>query len=52
MVAEGNADSLRGFPRFNDGRRCQSENIARLFDVYLQKPFSCEALMQLIEHAR
>ena len=23
-VAEGNADSLRGFPRFNDERRCQS----------------------------
>ena len=37
MVAEGNADSLRGFPRFNDGRRF----------VYLQKPFSCEALMQV-----
>jgi hypothetical protein len=42
MVAEGNADSLRGFPRFNDDRRF----------VYLQKPFSCEALMQVIEDAR
>ena len=27
-------------------------DIARLFDVYLQKPFSCEALMQVIEDAR
>jgi DNA-binding response OmpR family regulator len=27
-------------------------DIARLLDVYLQKPFSCEALMQVIEHAR
>jgi hypothetical protein len=26
--------------------------IARPFDVYLQKPFSCEALMQVIEDAR
>jgi hypothetical protein len=42
MVAEGNADSLRGFPRFNDDRRF----------VYVQKPFSCEALMQVIEDAR
>lgn len=27
-------------------------DIARLIDVYLQKPFSCEALMQVIEDAR
>jgi len=27
-------------------------DIARLFDGYLQKPFSCEALMQVIEDAR
>ena len=27
-------------------------DIARLFDVCLQKPFSCEALMQVIEDAR
>ncbi|WP_233860341.1 response regulator [Paraburkholderia sp. HD33-4] len=27
-------------------------DIARLFDVCLQKPFSCEALMQAIEDAR
>lgn len=27
-------------------------DVARLFDVYLQKPFSCEALMQVIEDAR
>jgi hypothetical protein len=27
-------------------------DIARLSDVYLQKPFSCEALMQIIEDAR
>jgi DNA-binding NtrC family response regulator len=33
---------IRGFPRYNDGRRF----------VYLQKPFSCEALMQVIEDAR
>lgn len=26
-------------------------DIAGLFDVYLQKPFSCEALMQVIEDA-
>ncbi|MFM0629231.1 IS6 family transposase [Paraburkholderia xenovorans] len=38
MVAERKADSLRGFPRFNDDRRF----------VYLQKPFSCEALMQVM----
>jgi len=27
-------------------------DIARLFDAYLQKRFSCEALMQVIEDAR
>ena len=27
-------------------------DIARLFDVCLQKPFSCEALIQVIEDAR
>jgi DNA-binding response OmpR family regulator len=27
-------------------------DIARLIDVYLQKPFSCEALTQVIEDAR
>lgn len=27
-------------------------DIAQLFDVCLQKPFSCEALMQIIEDAR
>jgi hypothetical protein len=26
--------------------------IARLFDVHLRKPFSCEALMQVVEDAR
>jgi CheY-like chemotaxis protein len=27
-------------------------DLARLFEVYLQKPFSCEELMQVIEDAR
>ena len=27
-------------------------DFARLFDVYMQKPFSCEELMQVIEDAR
>jgi DNA-binding NtrC family response regulator len=52
MVAEGNADSLRGFPRLMTGDAVSQGDIARLFDVYLQKPFSCEALTQVIEDAR
>ncbi|MFT0173420.1 response regulator [Paraburkholderia mimosarum] len=34
------------------GDAVSQADIARLFDVYLQKPFSCEALMQVIEDAR
>ncbi|MFL9965200.1 response regulator [Paraburkholderia sediminicola] len=33
------------------GDAASQGDIARLFDVYLQKPFSCEALMQVIEDA-
>jgi CheY-like chemotaxis protein len=29
-----------------------SEDLARLFDVCLQKPFSSDALLQVMEHAR
>ena len=43
----------RGFPRFNDeGDAVSQGDIAGHFDVYLQKPFSCKALMQVIEDAR
>ncbi|MGF6787717.1 hypothetical protein OKW27_002030 [Paraburkholderia sp. 35.1] len=34
------------------GDAVSQRDIARLFDVYLHKPFSCEALMQVIEDAR
>ena len=34
------------------GDAVSQADIARLFDVYLQKPFSCEALMHVIEDAR
>jgi hypothetical protein len=36
--------------RFHDA--VSQEDIARLFDVCLHKPFSSEALMQVIEDAR
>ena len=48
MVAEGNADSLRGFPRFNEERR-QSGRHCRALRCLLQKR---EALVQVIEDVR
>ena len=51
-VAEGHAVRSAAFLVSMTGDAVSQGDIARLFDVYLQKPFSCEALMQVIEDAR
>jgi hypothetical protein len=52
MVAEGNAIRSAAFLVSTTEDTVSQGDIARLFDVSLQKPFSCEALMQVIEDAR
>ncbi|MEA3083186.1 MAG: hypothetical protein QOC89_883 [Paraburkholderia sp.] len=52
MVGEGKPIRSAAFLVSMTGDTASQGDIARLFDAYLQEPFSCEPLTQVIEDAR